>query len=275
MTTTKKVTAFVGAARKKHTYNAARQFLDNLQSLGAVETEIVRLSDYRLEACRGCKVCFMRGEEFCPLKDDRDVLIEKMMASDGVVFASPNYSFQLSALLKIFLDRLGFVFHRPCFFGKAFTSIVSQGFYGGGKIEKYLDFVGKGLGFNTVKGSVFTALEPMMENEKRKMDKAIADQSRRFYERMMKPTLDTPNWFWLMGFRGGRTNVRLECEESDRDFIYYTERGWLESDYFYPVRLGLFKKLGGRFFDSLTTRMSRKRRGLLKRQNGLKQTWGD
>lgn len=84
----KKITAFVGSARKKHTYGAVAQFLGNLQSMGDVETEIVRLVDYRLELCRGCKLCCDKGEEYCPLKDDRDVLIEKMLASDGVVFAS-------------------------------------------------------------------------------------------------------------------------------------------------------------------------------------------
>ena len=94
------------------------------------------------------------------MKDDRDVLIEKMMASDGVVFASPNYSFQVSAIMKTFLDRLGFVFHRPRFFGKTFTSIVAQGIYGGNKIVKYLDFVGNGLGFNTVKGSCYHGSRP-------------------------------------------------------------------------------------------------------------------
>jgi multimeric flavodoxin WrbA len=123
----KRVTAFVGSARKKHTYSAVRQFLDNLQSLGDVECEIVPLSDHRLGTCRGCCVCFAKGEEFCPFKDDRDVLIEKMMASDGVVFASPNYSFQVSAIMKIFLDRLGFIFHRPRFFGKSFTSGSTKG----------------------------------------------------------------------------------------------------------------------------------------------------
>ena len=107
--------------RKKSTYHAVRQFLDNLQSLGDVKYEIVALSDYRLGLCGGCKVCFSKGEEFCPQKDDRDVLIEKMTSSDGVVFATPNYSFQVSALMKMFLDRLGFVFHRPRFFGKRFT----------------------------------------------------------------------------------------------------------------------------------------------------------
>ena len=88
--------------------------------------EIVVLSDYDIGVCRGCKSCTNRGEERCPLKDDRDVLIEKMMASDGVVFASPNYSFQVSAIMKIFLDRLAFLFHRPRFHGKTFTGIVVQ-----------------------------------------------------------------------------------------------------------------------------------------------------
>ena len=64
----KKVTAFVGSARKKHTYNAVAQFLGNLQSMGDIETEIVRLSDYRLQICRGCKLCFDKGEELCPLE---------------------------------------------------------------------------------------------------------------------------------------------------------------------------------------------------------------
>ena len=209
----KRVTAFVGSARKKHTYDAVRQFLDHLQSLGDVECEIVVLSDYRLGTCLGCKVCFARGEESCPLKDDRDVLIEKMMASDGVVFASPNYMFQVSAIMKIFLDRLGFFGHRPRFFGKTFTSIVTQGIYGGGKIVKYLDFVANCLGFNTVKGSCFTAFEPMTEKEKRKMDRALAKQSRRFHERLMKPAYPVPTLFMLMVFRMARTSMQLELDD--------------------------------------------------------------
>ena len=86
----KKVTAFVASSRKQHTYDAVRQFLGHLQSLGDVECEIVVLRDHRLGICRGCKVCFEKGEESCPLQDDRDILIERMMASDGVVFASPR-----------------------------------------------------------------------------------------------------------------------------------------------------------------------------------------
>jgi multimeric flavodoxin WrbA len=255
----KRVTAFVGSARKKWTYNAVCQFLDNLQSLGDIEYGIVALSDYRLGTCRGCRICFDKGEEFCPLKDDRDVLIEKIMASDGVVFASPNYSFQVSAIMKIFLDRLGFVFHRPRFFGKTFTSIVAQGIYGGDKILRYLDFVGNGLGFNTVKGSCIMTLEPMTEKAKQKIDRALAGLSRRFYERLVNPAYPVPTLFKLMAFRMARTSMGLMLDESSRDYTYYKEKGWFKSDYYYSTHLGALKKVPGILFDSIGTRMTKSR----------------
>lgn len=255
----KRVTAFVGSARKKHTHNAVQQFVSNLQTLGDIEYEIVALSDYRIETCRGCKACIDKGEEFCPLKDDRDVLIEKMMASDGVVFASPIYSFQVSAVMKIFLDRLGFIFHRPRFFAKTFTNIVVQGIFGGPKIVKYLDFVGSGLGFNIVKGRVIISLEPMTDKQQKKTDRVLARHSRQFYERLMKPTPSTPTVFKLMIFRMSRTSLKLMLDDNYRDYTYYRDKGWFESDYFYPTRLGLLKKAAGNLFDSLAKSRTRKR----------------
>lgn len=257
----KSVTAFVGSGRKERgvTYAAARQFLDNLQSFGDVQGEIVFLSECNLGLCRGCKVCFERGEERCPLKGDRDVLIEKMMTSDGVVFASPTYSFQVSAIMKTFLDRLGFVFHRPRFHGKTFTGIVVQGIYGGGKVVKYLDFVGGGLGFNVVKGSCITALEPMVEKDRRKMDKALARQSRRFHEQLSKPAYASPSFFQLMAFRMGRTAIKRELGDDYRDYTYYRDKGWFESDYYYPTRLGPLKKAVGAIFDWTAARMYKRR----------------
>jgi multimeric flavodoxin WrbA len=157
----KKITAFVGSGRKGYTLRAAEQLGENLRAFGDVEYEVVRLADYRIETCRGCKACFDKGEELCPLKDDRDELIAKIDASDGVVLATPNYSFQVSGYTKTFLDRLGFLYHRPRFFGKTYAPLVAQGIYGGGKILKYLGFVGNGLGFNTVKGSCLATIEPM------------------------------------------------------------------------------------------------------------------
>jgi multimeric flavodoxin WrbA len=251
----KTVTAFVGSARRSGlTYAATRQFLDNLQSLGDVRGEIVFLSEHNLRLCRGCKRCFLRGEECCPLKDDRDLLIEKMMASDGVVFASPNYSFQVSAIMKTFLDRLGFICHRPRFHGKAFTSIVAQGIYGGGKVVKYLDFLAGVLGFNVVKGACVTALEPMVTSDRRKIDAALARLSSRFHQQLSSPAHPSPSLVQLMAFRMSRTSMKLMLGEDNRDYTYYRDHGWFDSNYFYPTKLGPFKKAVGAAFDWMATR---------------------
>ncbi len=261
------VTAFVGSARKHGvTHRATRQFLDSLESFGGIRSDLVFLSEHDLGLCRGCKACFIRGEESCPIHDDRDLLIEKMMRSDGVVLASPVYSFQVSAHMKALLDRLGFAFHRPRFHGKAYTSIVVEGLYGGKDVVKYLDFVGGGLGFNVVKGSRIvcrknpdTAHEPMLEEERRKMDEALARQSRRFHEQLTSPSFPEPRLLQLFGFRMARTSIKLELAEDRRDHAYYRDHGWFDSDYYYPTKLGPLKRVAGAAFDLAAARSSKRR----------------
>jgi multimeric flavodoxin WrbA len=250
-----KVTAFVGSARKKHTYKATEQFMHNLQSYGDVECEIVSLSDFHIEVCKGCMLCLNKGEELCPFNDDRDILIDKMNNSDGIIFASPNYSFNVSGLMKVFLDRLGFIFHRPRFFGKACTSIVVQGFYRGGKIIDYFNFLCKSLGFNLIKGCCLNSLEPMTEKEQKKLNGIIEKQSKKFYSTLIKKEHPIPTFFQLMIFRMSRTSIKLLLDENWRDFTYYKKNSWFESDYYYTTQLNPFKKLAGRFFDFLFARI--------------------
>jgi multimeric flavodoxin WrbA len=246
-----KVTAFVGSARRKHTYHATKRFMDNLRSLGNVEGEIVFLSDHHLEICKGCKLCTDRGEELCPLKDDRDMLLEKLFHSDGIVFASPNYSFNVSGQMKVFLDRLGFAFHRPRCFGKACTNIVVQGIYRGREIVKYFDFIGNALGFNRVKGRCLNSLEPMTEKVQKRNDRLIDRQSRKFYGALIKKEFPVPSLFELMIFRWSRTSMKLMLDESYRDYSYYKKAGWFESEFYYPTRLNPLKKLAGKLFDRM------------------------
>ena len=263
----KSVTAFVGSARKQGvTSRATRRLLDALEASGDVQSELVFLSDCDVGLCRGCKACFIRGEEFCPLHDDRDRLIEKMARSDGVVLASPVYAFQVSAHVKAFLDRLGFALHRPRFHGKAYTSIAVEGLYGGRDVVRYLDLVGGALGFNVVKGSRVVcrknpdaAHEPMLEEERRKMDETLARQARRLHEQLSRPPFPEPTMLQLFAFRMARTSMRLELAEDRRDHAYYREHGWFGSDYYYPTRLGPLKRVAGAAFDRLAARSSRAR----------------
>ncbi len=252
----KKVTAFIGSAQKKATYKAVREFERNLKSHAEIEFEYVFLKDYRIEFCRGCKLCFNKGEELCPIQDDRDLLIDKMIHSDGVIFATPNYAFQVSASMKNLLDRTAFLLHRPCFFGKAYTSIVTQGIYGGNSIIKYLGNMGENLGYSTAKGCVLKTLEPVTKDVQKKNSFEIKKAAARFNRVLMRQTAPSPSFFRLMMFRISRTSMKEMLNDDYYDYRHYRTNGWFESDYYYDVSLNPIKKLMGRLFDYIGHRMA-------------------
>lgn len=245
----KKVTAIVGSPSKRNTYRAVEQYLNNLKTLGDFETEIVMLGDYKLGICRGCKLCFEKGEEFCPLKDDRDILFAKIQASDGVIFATPNYTFDMSGMMKVFLDRFGFACHRPRYFGKAFTSIVVQAVGRGDKVVDTFDWIANILGFNTLRGMVITAFDPRTEKQQKKIDNDLVKHSQRFYTLLAKSPHTAPGLTQILMFRFGRTLVRHQANPDTLDYRYYSENGWFASDYYYPTELGALKKALGTLID--------------------------
>ena len=245
----KKVTAFIGSQQKRLTYKTVQEFEKNLKFSGEIEFEYVFLKDYHLEFCKGCCLCFEKGEEFCPLKDDRDLLLKKINESDGVILATPNYSFQVSAQIKNLLDRMSFVLHRPRFFGKTFTAVVSQGMFGGVKIQKYLQTIAGNWGAKTSKGCCVRALGPAEPCDDIKMSQKIKKASGRFYKELMHPSAASPSIFRLMIFRISRKSILNLQNEKFRDYRYYRDNGWFTSDYYYEVSLGIFKKLAGKFFD--------------------------
>ena len=57
----------------------------------------------------------------------------------------------------------------------------------------------------------------------------------------------------------GRSFMKVLQNESFRDYRYYTENGWFESDYYYPVKLSPFKKMSGNFFALIATQMAKNR----------------
>lgn len=252
----KKVTAFIGSPRKQATYQAVQEFEKNLKSYAEVDFEYVHLNDYHLENCRGCGSCFIKGEESCPSKDDRDLLLAKMYSSDGVIFAAPAYSFQVPALMKNFLDRLAFVLHRPRFFGKTFTAIVPYGIFGGDSVVKYLESVGASLGFDVAGGCSLWTLEPRTERQQQKISQEIKKAATRFYRTLTREAPPAPSFLRLMLFRMSRTSIRLMLDEKFRDYRYYRENGWFESDYYCDVPLGFINRLAGRFFDFLGRRIA-------------------
>ena len=58
-----------------------------------------------------------------------------------------------------------------------------------------------------------------------------------------------------MVFRMGRTSIRQMLGDQNRDYTYYRDHGWLDSNYYYPTKLGLLKTILGAAFDRMAARM--------------------
>ena len=67
------------------------------------EVEKVRIADLKIGYCTGCYACQKTGK--CAIKDDARGVIDKMMATDVIVLASPVYFYSICAQLKALIDR--------------------------------------------------------------------------------------------------------------------------------------------------------------------------
>ena len=70
--------------------------------------EKISLAGKKLEFCRGCLACQELGK--CVINDDANTVMEKVLAADVVVFATPIYYYEMSGQLKTLLDRLNPMF---------------------------------------------------------------------------------------------------------------------------------------------------------------------
>jgi NAD(P)H-dependent FMN reductase len=89
----------------------------------------VFLNQLNLQPCRGCYVCQSRGEQYCPIGDQLADLVGRMKEVDGVIFVSPVYTANVSALMKNLMDRLAYTAHRPAFLGKPAMSVATASSY--------------------------------------------------------------------------------------------------------------------------------------------------
>jgi len=113
----------------------AAKTLEAARSQGA-EVEMVDLSQGRLEFCRACEACHCKPG--CILKDDGTPLLEKMLAVDGLVLASPVYLNQVTAQLKAALDRTSHFVHCLRLMGKYLAVVTTCGGGGGSDVQAYL-----------------------------------------------------------------------------------------------------------------------------------------
>jgi multimeric flavodoxin WrbA/putative sterol carrier protein len=102
-----KILAIQGSPRPKesNTEILLQEFLKGARSQGA-ETETLYLKEKKIHPCIGCYTCWTKTPGTCVFNDDMPELLEKVGESDVLVYATPLYNYNMTALLKAFQERL-------------------------------------------------------------------------------------------------------------------------------------------------------------------------
>jgi len=80
--------------------------------------ELIRLREQKIGYCTACDACQKNGGR-CVLQDDMAALLEKLIAADVLVLATPVYFYTMNAQMKTLIDR--------CY--ARYTEITGKDFY--------------------------------------------------------------------------------------------------------------------------------------------------
>jgi len=111
------ITTLLGSAKKKGNTATVLSWVEKeLESMGH-DVKRIYLNSKSIGGCLGCAKCRDNPDEIaCVQNDDAIDIMEQMIASDAVLFASPIYFWGFSAQVKALIDRgysLVTNYHQP------------------------------------------------------------------------------------------------------------------------------------------------------------------
>lgn len=75
-----------------------------------IETELIQLSEKKIQGCMACRVCIEKKDAKCVINDDSfNECFSKMAAADGIVLGSPVYASGVTSQIKALIDRASMV----------------------------------------------------------------------------------------------------------------------------------------------------------------------
>lgn len=102
-----KITVFNGSpnAERGNTHVIVAEFLKGAKEAGAM-VENIFLAGKEINPCNACYTCWIGTPGQCAQQDDMDELLQKVISSDVLGFATPLYVDNVTGLMKNFMDRL-------------------------------------------------------------------------------------------------------------------------------------------------------------------------
>ncbi len=256
----KKIIVLSGSPRKKDGYRIIKQIENLMSNKGKVEFDYLHTNELHIKDCIGCMQCFDKGEGCCPLRDDIQKLVDRLMSCDGIILHSPVYAQHITGSMKKTIDRMSYMFHRPALIAKPAITIITTDGGGIKPTQDYLKLVGRGFGCCLL--GELSIISPHYYNESsfynpkyyKKANQSIQRLADKLYSSIHGNNKPIPSYQDLYMFYGLRSKTYF----FKSDYEYWKSKGWLKSSYYYDVELSFFKKSFGRLLNGLIKLMIKK-----------------
>lgn len=132
---------------KSRTLQLLRVVIKGARQAGA-DVDEIDLCKLKINYCVGCGACYATGK--CFHKDDFAALYAKILASDGLILASPNYFRSVTAQMKTLIDRMADTIHCQLLTGKYGVSVATAGGPASREVTDYLSGLFMAFGASAV-----------------------------------------------------------------------------------------------------------------------------
>lgn len=220
-----KITVIHGQGHQGSTYHIAKQLCDKI---GGEVTEFFLPKDFDC-FCKGCTVCFLKGESSCPDYEKLKPITEALDNADVIILASPVYVMHATGAMKSLLDHYGYRYmvHRPeeKMFSKQAVCIATAA--GAGMRSTIKDMADSTFFWGCVRtyklgvAVMETRWEMVKPKIKSKIEKKTDWLAKKILSRAdrINPTIKTRAFFCIMSML-----QRNGFNEADAN--YWKEKGW-------------------------------------------------
>ena len=183
-----------------------------------------------------------------------------MREADAVVFASPVYGFNVTGLMKTFIDRFSYFFHRPRFFDKKAFVLATAGVIGLNDALRYLEKVAGLWGFEVVGTAGVIMTNDMTRSLAEKNKKILTKAAKEFSTALQRNKRKSPGLVDVILFHSSRAAFSQLEKVSPFDYQYWKNKGWFSPGvrYFVDIPVNPLFLAAGRIAGWLTLRQVRK-----------------